>query len=195
VRRPGAKIRLEELKSAFRVSWSPIREALSTLVAEGLIVAEARAYRVAPVSTAQFAEVIRLRTLLEAMALREAIARGDEAWEADMLAAHHRLSKLEDRRWNEADAADWERWHRTYHGALIRGCGAPILLQFCEQLNDMTDRYRRLFLSTHRLDRDVAGEHRAITEATLDRDADKACRLMERHIQRTGKNILRSMKL
>lgn len=194
-RKPGARIRLEELKSAFDVSWSPIREALSSLVAEGLIVAEARGYSVAPVSKAQFDEVVRLRTLLESLALREAITRGDEAWEAELLAAHHRLSKLEDRRWNAPDAADWEHWHRTYHGALIRACGAPILLQFCEQLNDMTDRYRRLFLSTHKLDRDVASEHKAITEATLERDADKACRLLERHIQRTGKNILRSMNL
>lgn len=194
-RKPGAKIRLEELKSAFEVSWSPIREALSRLVAEGLIIAEGRGYRVAPVSKAQFDEVICLRRLLESMALRGAIERGDEAWEAEVLASHHRLSRLEDRRSSAPDAEQWERWHRTYHGALIRACGAPILLQFCEQLNDMTDRYRRLFLSTHRLDRDVAGEHRAITDATLGRDADKACRLLERHIQRTGKNILRSMNL
>lgn len=194
-RKPGAKIRLEALKSEFQVSWSPIREALSSLVAEGLIVAQERGYCVAPVSKAQFEEVIRLRTLLESMALRSSIERGDEAWEAEVLAAHHRLSKLEDRRWNAADSEQWERWHRTYHGALVRACGGPILLQFCEQLNDMNDRYRRLFLAAHNFDRDVAGEHRAIAEATLARDAGEACRLLERHIQRTGKNILRSMKL
>ncbi len=195
-RKPGARIRLEELRGEFRVSWSPIREAVSRLVAEGLILLEGqRGYRVAPVSKSEFDEVIRLRTLLESMALRGSIERGDDAWEAEVLAAHHRLSKLEDRRWNPADADEWERWHCTYHRALIRACNAPVLLQFCEQLNEMTDRYRRLFLSTHRLDRDVAGEHRDIADATVARDADKACRLLERHIQRTGSNILRAMQL
>jgi DNA-binding GntR family transcriptional regulator len=195
-RKPGAKIRLEALKSDFGVSWSPIREALSRLVAEGLILAEEqRGYRVAPVSKAQLDEVVRLRVALESMALRAAIEKGDDAWEAEVLAAHHRLSKLEDRRWEGTQAEQWESWHRTFHVALIRACDSPVLLQFCGQLHDMSDRYRRLFLSAHKFDRDVAGEHRAIAEATLARDAAKACRLLESHIERTGRNILRSMKL
>jgi DNA-binding GntR family transcriptional regulator len=194
-RKPGAKIRLEALKAEFDVSWSPIREAVQRLVAEGLILTEGqRGYRVAPVSRSDLGEIIRLRALLESMALRSSIEKGDDAWEADVLAAHHRLSKLEDRRWEPNDTEAWERWHRTFHVALIRACDSPILLQFCGQLHDMNDRYRRLFLSAHKFDRDVAGEHRAITEATLARDADKACRLLEAHIQRTGRNILRSMK-
>ena len=194
-REPGAKIRLEALKAEFGVSWSPIREAVSRLVAEGLILAEEqRGYRVAPASRADLAEVIRLRVLLESMALRAAIEKGDDAWEAEVLAAHHRLSKLEDRRLDGADTERWETWHRTYHDALIRACDSPILLQFCHLLHDMSDRYRRIFLSAHALDRDVGAEHRAITEATLARDANRACRLLEGHIERTGHNILQSMR-
>jgi DNA-binding GntR family transcriptional regulator len=195
-RKPGGKLRLEALKAEFAVSWSPIREALSRLAAEGLVQAEEqRGYRVAPVSRSQLAEVIRLRTLLESMALQASIEHGDDAWEAEVLAAHHRLSKLENRRYDSPVAEQWERWHRTFHESLIRACGMLTLLQFCGQLHDMNDRYRRLFLSTHKFDRDVAGEHRAITEATLARNAAKACRLLEAHIQRTGRNILQSMKL
>lgn len=194
-RKPGTRIRLEELKAGFGVSWSPIREAVSRLVAEGLILTEEqRGYRVAPVSKSGLAEVIRLRVALESMALRDSIEKGDDAWEAEVLAAQHRLRKLEDRRRDSPNAEQWETWHRTYHHALIRACGAPVLLQFCCQLHDMNDRYRRLFLSAHAFDRDVAGEHRAITDATLARDAAKACKLLEAHIERTGRNILRSMK-
>ena len=194
-REPGAKIRLEDLKAEFGVSWSPIREAVSRLVAEGLILAEEqRGYRVAPASRADLAEVIRLRVLLESMALRAAIEKGDDAWEAEVLAAHHRLSKLEGRRWAVADTEQWETWHRTYHDALIRSCESPILLQFCHLLHDMSDRYRRIFLSANELDRDVGAEHRAITEATLARDAGNACRLLEAHIDRTGRNIMQSMQ-
>jgi DNA-binding GntR family transcriptional regulator len=194
-RKPGAKIRLEELKAEFGVSWSPIREAVSRLVAEGLIVTEeSRGYRVAPVSSADLAEVIKLRVMLETMALRSAIEQGDDAWEAEVLAAQHRLGKLEARRSYPAEAEQWETWHRAYHGALIRACASPILLQFCSQLHDLSDRYRRLFLSAHDFDRDVPGEHRKITEATLARDAATACELLKRHIERTGQNVLRFMQ-
>ncbi|MGE5794375.1 MAG: GntR family transcriptional regulator [Bacteroidota bacterium] len=193
-KKPGTKLRLDEIKAEFGVSWSPIREGLSRLLAEGLVTTEdQRGFRVAPVSRDDLADIIRNRVALESMALRASIERGDDAWEADLLSAHHRLSKFETRRWEGRELDEWETWHRTYHDALIRGCGSPILLQFCGVLHDMNARYRRLFLSTHEPDRDVAAEHRAIAEATLARDVAGACRLLEAHIERTGRNILQSM--
>lgn len=193
-RDPGSRVRLEELKLEFGVSWSPIREAVSRLVAEGVIVADGpRSYRVAPASRTELNEILRLRVMLETTALRGAIEQGDDAWEADVLAAQHRLSKLESRRVAPDEAEQWETWHRAYHDALTRACESPILLQFCRTLHDMNDRYRRIYLSKHSVDRDVAAEHRAITSATLARDADRACALLKSHIERTGRNILRIM--
>ena len=190
-RAPQARIRLDELKSAFNVSWSPLREALSRLVAEGLVQTdESRSYRVAPVSRAEMSDITRMRRTLESMALRASIERGDDAWEADVLAAHHRLTKLEAKRQRREDLDQWEAWHRNYHDALIRACGSPLLLQFCAQLHDQFARYRKLFLTSHPFDRAVALEHKKLTEAALARDADKACAVMEAHIERTGRNIL-----
>ena len=188
-RRPQERIRLEELKTEFDVSWSPLREALSRLVAEGLIQTdESRGYRVAPVSRAEMGDVIRMRKALESMALRASIQNGDDAWEAEVLGAHHRLSKLEARR--DRDVAQWEVWHRQFHDSLSRGCGSPLLLQFCAQLQDQFARYRKLFLSSHPFDVEVAGEHKSLADAALARDALTACAAMEAHIERTGRNIL-----
>ena len=193
-RPPRSRIRLEELKEEFKVSWSPLREAMSRLVAEGLIQTdEGRAYRVAPVSRADLADVIRLRCVLESMALRASIERGDDAWEAGVLAAHHRLSKLEARRESREDVGHWETWHRAFHDALIGACGSPLLLQLCVQLHDLNSRYRRLFLSVNPFDRDVPSEHRALTAAVMARKPDRACALLEKHIERTGRNIFASM--
>jgi DNA-binding GntR family transcriptional regulator len=190
-RKPQARIRLEELKSAFRVSWSPLREALSRLVAEGLIqVDESRGYRVAPVSRAEMADALHMRKSLEAMALRASIEKGDDAWEAEVLAAHHRLSKLEAKRAQREELDEWERWHRTYHEALWRACGSPILIQYCTQISALFARYRKLFLSANPFDAKVGEEHREIVDAVLARGADRACRLLEEHIERTGRNIL-----
>lgn len=190
-RKPQARIRLEDLKTEFRVSWSPLREALSRLVAEGLIqVDESRGYRVAPVSRAEMADALHMRKRLESMALRASIEKGDDAWEAEVLAAHHRLSKLEAKRAQREELHEWERWHRTYHEALWRACGSPILIQFCTQMNALFARYRKLFLAANPFDAKVGEEHREIVDAVLARDADRACALLEEHIDRTGRNIL-----
>jgi GntR family transcriptional regulator, carbon starvation induced regulator len=190
-RAPQARLRLEELKSEFKVSWSPLREALSRLLAEGLVQTdEGRGYRVAPVSRPQMSDITRMRKTLESMALRASIDRGDDAWEADVLAAHHRLTKLEAKRQRREELDQWEAWHRNYHEALTRACGSPLLLQFCAQLHDQFARYRKIFLASHPFDRAVAAEHKKLTDAALARDADKACAMIEAHIERTGRNIL-----
>jgi DNA-binding GntR family transcriptional regulator len=189
--KPDTKLRLEDFRAEFGVSWSPIREGLNRLVAEGLVVAEApRGYRVAAVSKAHFADVVRTRMRVECIALRDAIEQGGDDWEAEVLASHHRLSKFEARRWLPGDFEQWESWHRTYHQNLIAACGSPILLQFCSMLHDQRDRYRRLFLTRREPTRNVAREHAEITQAVLARDAERAVALLGRHIERNGKTIL-----
>ena len=194
-RKPGAKVRLEELKTEFGVSWSPIREAVTRLAAEGLLLGEdQRGYRVAPASRSDLAEVIRLRLLLEPMALQRAVENGDDAWEALVVTAHHSLGKIESRRDSSKVAAEWEMRHHHFHHALISGSASPILLQFCKMLHDMNDRYRRIFLQVHDFDRDVASEHQAIFDATLAYKGKQASTLLKAHIERTGNNILASMQ-
>lgn len=191
---PGAKIRLEDIRQAFGVSWSPIREAVTRLVSEGLMIADSqKGYRVAPATRTELEETIRLRVLLEPQALRLAIALGNDAWEAQVLAAHHRLAKLESQRISGQETEQWEAWHTAFHTTLTEPCQSAILLQFCQQLNKIQDRYRRIFFARHEVDRDVASEHRLIAEATLERNADRACSLLADHIERTGRNILATM--
>lgn len=189
---PGARLRLDELRKQFGVSLSPLREALSRLAAEGFVVAESqRGFAVAPVSRAMFADVIGLRVELEGKALREAVAAGDENWEVGVLAALHRLKKVEGPGRTEERLDEWERRHREFHAALVGACPSPLLLQFCATLRDLNDRYRRLFLASHTLDRDVADEHQAIADAALARDGDGAARLLGEHVQRTARNVFR----
>jgi len=194
---PGAKLKLEDLRERFGVSLSPLREALSRLAAEGLVLAESqRGYRLPEVSGERLAEVITLRCQLEPFALAESIRRGSDEWEERLVAVFHRLSKIErgEQRAARARVENWEKAHREFHEALISACGMPILLQFCSVLNDFSDRYRRLFLARNPLDRNVHGEHRAILDAALARKAARAAALLRRHVERTGANVLHAMQ-
>ena len=184
---PGEKLLLDEMRATFGVSLSPLREALSRLAAEGLVVgADQRGYRVAPVSVENLEEIIRLRVELECMALSAAMRNGDEEWEASVIAAYHRLSRIEERTPRNAQLPEWEQRHREFHFAILAACNMPVLLQFCQALHDFFDRYRRVFLARSSLDDRVPTEHEAIMKAVIERRQKKALELTRSHIERIG---------
>lgn len=185
---PGEKLRLDDLRQYYSVSLSPLREALTRLAAEGLIqITDQRGYRVAPVSVDNLLEVTTLRSQMEVMALKESIRRGDESWEDALAAAYYRLARLEK---DGERGPDWEKAHRTFHLTLFSACGMPLLLRFCGTLHDLSDRYRRLFLTRHAPDGNVPAEHKAIFDAAMARDETLAAQILAQHIQRTGRNVM-----
>lgn len=190
---PGEKLHIEDLRASLGVSLSPLREALSRLSAEGFLVMENnRGYRVAPVSEGNLLEVTRLRTMLESFALRESIRLGDDKWESAVVAGLYQLNKRVGAQ--NVKLGDWETTHRALHQQLLSACGMPLVLHFCSILHDLNDRYRRLFLEDHPIDRSVTEEHANICTAALERDADRACKLLETHIERTGTNVARTLR-
>ena len=79
--KPGSRLPIEHLRSHYEVGSSTVREALSRLVSDTLVTTEGqRGFRVAPISLDDFREIAAMRKLLEAQALGEAIARGDDDW-------------------------------------------------------------------------------------------------------------------
>ena len=191
---PSSRLRLNELKLRYGLGLSPLREALLRLASEGMVIAEGqRGFAVAPVSLAELADLTRTRQQIEAIALSEAIARGDANWEADILSAFHRLSRapLPSSVDDTEAAMNWELRHRAFHDALVAACESPWLLRIHSQLVDHSERYRRLRLfrspqTTADPARDRDAEHREIMQAVLDRNTSKACALMREHLQRTA---------
>src|SRR3974390_224828 len=85
---PGARLRMGDLCRSLEVSLSAVREALSRLPAEGLVVAEPqRGFRAAPISADELRDLTSVRLEIEALCVRGAIARGDLSWEAQLVAA------------------------------------------------------------------------------------------------------------
>lgn len=188
---PDSKINLDHARRTFGVSLSPLREALARLVAVGLVVLhDNRGYSVAPVSRSDLAEITSLRVDLEVRALSAAIAAGDIAWESDVMRALYRLGRTARDPARPETLEAWEDAHRDFHMTLLSACGQPRLLQFCETLHNLNDRYRRVFLLASGGDRDIAAEHEAIAVATTSRDAVHASAALAAHITRTGDNLL-----
>jgi GntR family transcriptional regulator, carbon starvation induced regulator len=189
---PGEKLRLEHLAPRFKVGRTPLREACSRLVSEGLVTSEdQRGFRVATISRGELLDLTRTRQQLESLALRASIQHGDVSWEGEVAAALHLLgrARLPARGGDTLDDS-WEREHAALHGALLSACGSPILLRFHSTLFEQSERYRRLAVAYGQPARDIHGEHEALARAALARDAERACALLVEHIAATTDRVL-----
>ncbi|GGA61957.1 GntR family transcriptional regulator [Pelagibacterium lentulum] len=187
---PGAKLNLDKLRSSMDVGLSPLREAVTRLVAEGLIEAEAqRGYTVTPISVANLNEVCALRLELEPYALRKSIENGGLDWETAVMGALYRLNKTDRIPGDPVSLANWEVANNAFHLTLVERCDMPLLIKMYKSLVSMNDRYRHIYLKAVAVQRDVIDEHTAIAQAAVERRANDAAALLARHIERSTNNL------
>jgi DNA-binding GntR family transcriptional regulator len=190
---PGKKLKIQELCTRFSVSLGAIREALSRLTSEGLVVAEPqRGFRAAPISASDLVDLTMVRVEIESLCLRRAIACGDVRWESRLVAAAHRLARTPERAPDDPARSndDWAEAHAAFHLALLDGCNSPWLLHLHTLLYAQSERYRRLSVPFAAKSRNVNKEHQAIVTATLARDAEGAVRLLVSHLEATTRILL-----
>jgi DNA-binding GntR family transcriptional regulator len=192
---PGQKLRIELISRRYRTGQIPLREALNRLSSDNLVERrDQRGFLVAPVSADDLRELTKTRCIVEGAALRESIAARTAAWEEGIVVAYHRLSRAPHSlaRNEYRTNPDWEPLHREFHRSLIAACGSRWLLDFCMQLADQTYRYRQLAFRHAFPLRGSAHGHRAIMEAAIDGDADRAVQLLQAHLQFTSDTVLRN---
>lgn len=179
----GEKLAINALKEQYQVGLSPLREALNKLAAYGLLLQEnQRGFRVPTLSHRELDDIAQTRLALECTAFEQAIAHGDAAWEAELLAAEHRL-KCADMTLDKDD--EWERLHTQFHRTLVAPCGSVWLLRFIEQLHDQFDRYRRLGPKMPMIRQELDQQHHELVKLALERDAKAARKLLDEHIRKS----------
>lgn len=180
---PGRKLKLEQLKSDYGASVSTLREILNRLSSERLVIAEGqKGFEVAPVSIANLREIAALRQLLECRALEQSFRAGDMEWEGRVVAAHHRLARMEEQmaRGDRSRTEEWKQYDWQFHQALISACGSKMLIDTHAAVFDKYLRYQMIALSYRG---DIAErEHAQLLECALRRDAENACEVLRRHV-------------
>lgn len=191
---PGTKLRFEDLRASYGVGLSPLREALSRLAENRLVVSIGqRGFRVPPVSVQEIGDIAMVRKEIEGLALRLAIRYGNDGWEAAVVAARHKLTVLE--RHNRDVSEDlWESRHRDFHKTLVSACNSPCLIHLHGLLCDQFDRYRRLSARSRLPNSPRPLVHQRITEAALARDADLAVKLLHDHIDQATALIVAGLQ-
>jgi DNA-binding GntR family transcriptional regulator len=181
---PGQRLKLDRLRADYGASVGTLRELLSRLASEGLVVAEGqRGFEVAPISAENLREIAALRLLLESHALMQSFRAGDMDWEGRVVSAYHKLSAIEKRLLggDRADPETWKRYDWEFHHALISACGSNALL---ETHAPVYDKYLRYQMVAGIFRGEIAArEHGQLLECALSRDAIAAQKVLLVHIE------------
>ena len=191
---PGSKLLISELKDRYFSGGSPIREALSGLVSQGLVEKESqKGFKVASLSLDDFKDVAETRIRIELMALEMALKKGDDLWESTIVGSYYRLTKMETLK-TEYSFEEWEERNRDFHKIVISACGSNCLLSLQQTLYEQTVRYRKLWLHiTQEADNTTFkrnnSEHKAIMDYAIARDIKNCRDILREHLYKAVRKI------
>ncbi|MCV2865528.1 GntR family transcriptional regulator [Albidovulum sediminicola] len=187
--RPGERINEGALAQELEASRTPLREALNRLVAERLVdFHPGQGFFCRTLDATTIHDLYELREALEVLSIRLACRRAGDAELralAEGLAAQE--TGLARRTVGEVTAAD-----EAFHLAIAEAGGNAELARQIAAVNDRI-RFIRWVDMGHRVHA-TKGEHRAMAEALLARDEDRAAMTMQAHISKRMDQIVAAVK-
>lgn len=175
---PGHRLVQEELADRYGVSRIPLREALRTLVGEGLLRSEAgRGTFVTELDLAEIDEIYDLRRMVEpsfAPHVADRVSRRDVARFDGMAGDMDQVART--------GAAEWSRTNLAFHLDMYRLARLPLRYELISQLYHRLEPYSRFYVHGTGAYERVQDEHRGMVQALADGDADELGRLVLAHI-------------
>ncbi|MEM8852852.1 MAG: GntR family transcriptional regulator [Pseudomonadota bacterium] len=198
---PGEALRLPALSERYGIGLTPLRDCLTRLGAEHLVVTEHnKGFRVAPLSLDDLLDLEATRSVIEGSLFAKAVAEGGEAWEAAVVGTFHQLAKtpFPSVLREDGELEVWTRRHGAFHSALVSGAQSVWRHRFCEALGQKLSRYHRfiqvglrnLWRSEPAMASEAAevfstamelGPHRLLYDTALARDIDAAPVVFAQH--------------
>lgn len=180
---PGTRLDEITLAARFRVSRTPVREALRELAATGLVeIRPRRGAMVATVGLKDLLDMFEVMAELEGMCGRLA-ARRCTVEELGELRRIHEQSH----RWVVGDDPDgYYAANLEFHEAIYRGSHNQCLSEQTKLLRNRLNPYRRLQLRCRGRLLSSFQEHGAIMAAIAARDAERAEQLLRTHVTVQG---------
>jgi DNA-binding GntR family transcriptional regulator len=178
----GERVLVEQLAAEWRLSATPVREALRTLAGEGLVVLDAqRGARVAELSEQEMLEVYELRLMVEPYAFKLSIERSEPAWRERVARGWEQLRQAHAR--HATSPIDLEPAHTDFHVALVSGCGSDVLVRLTSLFATQALRFRTL-LAPRRPggNRQSSAEHRRLAELALAGSAEEGTSFLAMHL-------------
>lgn len=191
---PGEKLRIEHLKGRYGVGSATLREAITRLASDALVVSEGqRGFWVAPISVTDLGDLTRMRIHIEVEALRQSIRNADAVWSEQVRDAYRQMTALE-QPIIPGQRKQWEQLNARFHEALVSGCRSVWTLRILRVLSRQAERYRHLAINLPNSGRDVHAEHSLIFDAAMSGAEARAALALEMHIRATPDLIARALR-
>ena len=175
---PGTPVPLTEVAELFGVSHIPVREALKTLISEGLVTHRPNSgYAVARMTKQELHEMYLVRAALEGAALAIAAEKATDYERAVAIEVNDRMAQAI----TDGDGAAFQRESRNFHMALVRPSGMHRLLHILEMSWNMIEPVQAMMHVTPDDRAKLNGDHEEMLEAFLARDTARLSAIAQRH--------------
>ena len=175
--KPGERLVEGHLAKRLGVSRNPIREAMRSLEATGLIeVVPRRGAYVSTIDTCAVHHIQHIRILVEGYAVQQAAERQDP----DSIERIRRCLEDGRRATERGDAVTAAACHREFHLAVEQAAGIPFLNQVLDPLRNQTEMV--FSVVTDKRGDITWEEHEAIYEAVASGNAECASELVRQHV-------------
>lgn len=177
---PGARINEVDLARRLAVSRTPVREALNRLVRDGFLrFVPNRGFFARDVTPDLVRDLYELRAAIEVAAVRLACARAPDG-EIEKVAAAWRAAT--GKGFKTARLDRMARADAAFHMGIALLSGNAQLVATLSSLNEQIHFFRRVDQENGTRREKTYGEHEDILSCLMAREADRAGRLMEKHI-------------
>lgn len=181
---PGTRLDETELSERFKVSRTPIREALIQLASIGIVEARPRRGAIIPQLTPQrLIEMFEVMAELESMCGRLAARRMSELEHQELVRAHEACSLV------QSNPDDYYYRNEDFHHLICIGSHNSFLAEQASALRRRLRPYRRLQLRVRDRLRNSFSEHQEIVEAILRGDAEQTAELVWKHVLVQGERF------
>lgn len=185
---PGESLTEIRLSKELGVSRTPVREALRQLELEGLVQSVPnKGVTVKGVSAQDIQDIYTIRMLIEGLAAR---------WAAEKITPR----EMEELR----EAVDLEEFYTTkndnsrllqldtrFHDIVFKASKSKPLMHTLSTFHHYVQKARKVSMSNPERAAEVLKEHKAILQAIVDRDADRAEKLTTEHVRNASLNLLK----
>lgn len=177
---PGTAIPIDEVAAYLGVSQIPVREALMTLVGEGLVEHRPHVgYQVATLTFEEFTDLYQVREVLEASALTASVKNATAADDVEIRTSHDGV----DSAIRGADLRSFHSGSRRLHLAMIRPSGMSRLVRMYESAWNLTEPARPMARVSDAARRRFHADHHDMVAAFTERDAEGLVAASHRHYQ------------
>lgn len=184
--KPGERLDEMDLASRFKVSRTPVREALKALAAIGLVEMRSRqGLTVAVISIPMLLEMFQLMAELEGLHARLAARRARPEHKERLKAAHVQLCEV----LKSGDPQLFYDVNREFHEAVYDASQTEFLAEQTRAVRRRVAPYRRYVTFQPGRMAATIGEHELILDAILRADGDAAQRAARDHVNLLGDNL------